>query len=164
VRLPYEEGDWFTIPLPSGGHASGLVARAAKSGRVLLGYFFGPRRATPANLEELAGLTPHSAILVSRFGDLDLMQENWPILGQRGEWRRELWPMPLFVNRDLLSQSIWTTEYSDGDPNHLVARLPVSPNEAERFQPDRVSGSGAITNKLDHLLAAVRFSTECHPR
>lgn len=152
MRLPCQEGDWFLVPLPSGGYASGLVARASKRGRVLLGYFFGPRRAAPPDVEALAGLTAASAVLVARFGDLDLVQKNWPVLGQRGEWRRSLWPMPAFANRDLLTEQVWRVEYSDDDPNRLVARIPFSANDAKRFPPDRVSGSGAVAIKLDQLL------------
>ncbi len=41
-NLPYQEGDWFAVPLRSGGYGVGLVARAPGNG-IVLGCFFGTR-------------------------------------------------------------------------------------------------------------------------
>lgn len=43
-RLPYREGTWFALPLRKGGYAVGVVARMAPRGRIILAYFFGPKR------------------------------------------------------------------------------------------------------------------------
>ena len=107
-RLPYCEGDWFAVPLRDTGYATGLVARADRRGG-LLGYFFGPRRESPASLEDLQMLTPSDAILVGQFGDLGLLRGAWPIIGSAGAWDRAAWPMPLFARTDVVpgARCVW---------------------------------------------------------
>ena len=63
----YGEGDWFAVPLREGGFAAGVVARANPKA-VLLGYFFGPRRAAVPSVEEVSRLRPDDAVLVGKFG------------------------------------------------------------------------------------------------
>jgi hypothetical protein len=81
----YREGDWFAVPLHGGGFAAVIIARAMprKEG-VLLGYFFGPRRADVPALGELSALSTSDAVLVERFGDLS-------ILDGHGRW----WGIPV---------------------------------------------------------------------
>jgi hypothetical protein len=93
VNLPYSEGSAFVVPLRSGGYARGVVARAAPKGKVLFGYFFGPILASQDEAT-LDGLRPTDAILRVRFGDLGLVQGDWPTLGFIPGWRRSEWPMP----------------------------------------------------------------------
>ena len=96
MKLPYQEGDWFAMPLPSGGFAVGTIARAAKGGKALLGYFFSPRRSAVPGVEDLESLDAPSAVVVARFGDLALIRDEWPILGRTAGWNRNLWSMPAF--------------------------------------------------------------------
>jgi site-specific DNA recombinase len=58
-KLPYEEGDWFAIPVKESGYATGLIARAANNGKILLGYFFGPLRKSPPSIKDVANLKPN---------------------------------------------------------------------------------------------------------
>jgi hypothetical protein len=104
TKLPYAEGTWFAVPLRDGGYASGLVSRMAPTGRVLLGYFFGPRRAAAPRLEDVRGLVPADAVLVQRFGDLYLIERRWPILGRYKDWQRDAWPIPLLVASSNLTE------------------------------------------------------------
>ncbi len=152
MSLPYAEGDWFAVPLSSGGFASGVVARSSTKGRVLLGYFFGPRRPAPARLQELEALTPQDAILVARFGDLSLVRGEWAVLGRSTWWNRDEWPMPPFVNRDPLTEETWKVEYSDKDPNVMTGRSAIFPEEGAGLEPDRVCGAGSIEVQVDKLL------------
>ena len=158
MKLPYQEGDWFAVPLASGGFALGIVARTTKKGRVLLGYFFGPRRPVPESVDDLKEQFAEQAILVARFGDLSLVRKEWPILGRSRDWYRGKWPMLAFVNRDPLSGRAWRIEYADDDPNKLIGRTPISVSETIGIEMDRVCGAGAIEMQLDRLLsdAAVR--------
>lgn len=152
MKLPYREGDWFAVPLPSGGFASGIVARTTKKGRVLLGYFFGPRRPAPESLVKLEAESPESAILVARFGDLSLIRGEWPILGRSHAWDRTEWSMPAFVRRDPLSGRTSRVEYADEDPNAVLKLTPLGPGEDEALQVDSVYGAGAVEMHLDQLL------------
>jgi hypothetical protein len=69
---------------------------------VLFGYFFGPRYAEVPKLSDLPTFTPKDAILLCRFGDLGLINGEWPVLGQLTNWSRTTWTMPPFVRHDPL--------------------------------------------------------------
>ena len=151
LQLPYREGTWFGVPLRSGGFAAGRVARSTKRGKVLLGYFFGPRRAAVPLLREVATARPAEAALVAMFGDLGLIEGTWPILGEGESWAREQWPMPDFVRVEPITGRMWRVRYDDKDPNKVIGeeRLDaVDPSLAT----DTMSGAGAIEIKLDRLL------------
>jgi hypothetical protein len=60
----YAEGDWFGVALRGGGFGVGLLARKSAGG-VLLGYFFGPRRAVLPDLKDLVGLSAGDAVTSS---------------------------------------------------------------------------------------------------
>ena len=75
----YSKGDWFAVPLRSGGYATGVVARIVTKG-ILLGYFFGPRRVSIPPVNELVQAAAKDAVLVQRFGDLGIIQHGWPII------------------------------------------------------------------------------------
>ena len=53
MMLCYKEGTWFAVPLLPNGFAVGRVARHAKKGLMILGYFFGPKNAINANASVL---------------------------------------------------------------------------------------------------------------
>lgn len=142
MKLPYREGSWFALPLRQGGFAVGVVARAGSEGKVILGYFFGPRRTSVPTIAEVENLMPSSAIHVVRFGDLSLMRGEWPILGESTSWKRADWPMPPFVRRSDLSRNAWRVHYSDSDPNSIDREEP-EPYESTLGR-DSVSGSGAV--------------------
>ena len=88
LKINYQEGDWFGVPLEGGGYAVGVLARFRKGpyGSNLFGYFFGPRRRALPSLEELKRLTPDDAINACHFGHLGLVQNEWPIIGRNEPW------------------------------------------------------------------------------
>src|SRR5829696_9606591 len=96
MTLPYEEGDWFAVPLRDYGYGVGIVARMDGKGGVL-GYFFEPRRIEVPVLDDLDALCAADAFLVRRFGDLSLIRREWPVIGRAPEWDRPLWPIPAFA-------------------------------------------------------------------
>ena len=101
--LPYSEGSTFFIPLRNGGYARGVVARASPDGKGVMGYFFGPRLSSTGRVA-WDDLDPANAILRIRFGDLGLINGEWPICGEIPNWNRSEWPMPDFVRRDPLAR------------------------------------------------------------
>jgi hypothetical protein len=150
VKLSYREGTWFGVPLRQGGFAVGVVARTTAEGKVILAYFFGPRRTTVPALAELERLKPGDAIRVVRVGDLSLIRGEWPIIGEAASWKRSDWPMPPFVRRDDLSRKAWRVQYSDSNPNAIDHE---EPEEFEsRLELDAVFGSGAAELVLTKAL------------
>lgn len=147
----YREGDWFAVPLRDGGFAIGVVARANPGG-VLLGYFFGPRRAEAPAMKDIEGLRSSDAVLVRKFGDLGLVQKKWPILGRLIGWDRREWPMPVFVRYEELTGRSFKVFYDDDDPNKLIREEQVSPGEAEQGPKDGMMGAGFAEKALTTLL------------
>ena len=82
-RRNYSTGDWFAVPLREGGFAAGVVSHANADG-VLVGYFFGPKRAKIPKLSDLTSLGAADAVLVCKFGHMGLIQKKWPLLGHCG--------------------------------------------------------------------------------
>lgn len=150
TRAHYREGDWFAVPLPEGGFAVGLVARANPGG-VLLGYFFGPKRSDVPLLSQLAALRPGDAVLVAGFGHLGLQQGVWPILGRLETWDRRDWPMPVFVRHEELTRRSLRVFYDDDDPNRFIREEPIHPSlgvsmELNHINPRHAGGGNNIEN------------------
>lgn len=152
ARRNYTVGDWFAVPLREGGFAVGVVARAQADG-VLLGYFFGPKRAEVPELTELAHLTAAGAVLVSKFGHLGLLKKKWPILGRTDEWDPQAWPMPAFVRFEELTGRSFRVIYADDDPNRLLREEQIPAGTAEQGPKDGLLGAGATEIALTSLLA-----------
>lgn len=152
-KVPYQEGDWFAVPLRDGGYVIGLVARAAPGGKILLGYFFGPRRDRVPTLTELGPLQASRAALIAQFGDLGLIERSWPIIGHFDVWNRKAWPMPRFVRTDAVSGQTRLVEYADDDPSHEVAVTPLLGGTPIDQPKDGLLGAGAVELRLTKLLA-----------
>jgi len=149
-KLQYKEGDCFAVPLPGGGYALGLIAQMKAP--ATFGYFFGPRRSTLPTLEDTVHLRPEDALERADFGDLDLLNHAWPVLGQMPGWDRSRWPMPRFVNKDLISGQIRFITRADNDPAEVIARDLAAPEEAAGLPEDGCYGSLALARRLDSLL------------
>lgn len=146
-RLPYTDGDVFAVPLRNGGFARGVIARAAPRGRILLGYFFGPKMDAPGFGDREP--RPTDALLYLRFGDLGLIKGEWPIVGKVEHWNRFDWPMPEFV-RDPLSGRAWRVHYADDDPSLIEYEYPT-PSDDDG-PANSLSGYVAVEIKLTKLL------------
>jgi hypothetical protein len=152
MKLPYSEGSVFRIPLGDGGAARGVVARAAPEGKILFGYFFGPRL-LPSDAVTTDCLRPSKAILQGRFGDLGLINGEWTLHGRVPNWNRAEWPMPDFVRRDPLGRGKhFLVRYSDLNPLRVEREHPIDDDRG--LPSDLLSGYGAIEIKLTRLLGA----------
>ena len=149
----YSEGDWFAVPLRSSGYATGVVARSATGG-ILLGYFFGPCRVSIPPVNEVVQAAAKDAVLVERFGDLGIIQHEWPIIGPTPNWNRESWPVPHFVRKDRISGDLYVVEYSD-TLQELRSRK-VSQSRAMALPEDGLAGYGAVEIQLTKLLGGDR--------
>lgn len=151
MKLPYSEGSTFLVPLKSGGYARGIVARAGPKGKILMGYFFGPRLELPADAT-IDDLRASSAVLRARFGDLGLIKGRWPVLGRPPTWNRSEWPIPAFVRRDPLGRlKPVLVQYSDDDPSSHVNEKPIDDDTG--LELDSLSGAGFVESQLDRILS-----------
>ena len=157
MKLPYEAGTWFAIALRCGGYAVGNVARTPKQGKVLLGYFFGPRREVVPSLGELSSQRATDAIRVLRFGDLALIKGQWPIIGRSSGWTPQDWPMPSFVRKDGLSGKSWEVSYKDEDPSEVVAEE-LLVRDSDDMERDGVFGAVAVELLLSQILCSPETS------
>lgn len=103
-RLPYQEGDWFLVPLVEDQWAAGRVARPHPVGKIAFVYLFGPF-ANPPVIDELAALLPSEAVLIGRIADQGLVRREWPVLGH-ADWRRGDWPLMPFRNVDPITRRV----------------------------------------------------------
>ena len=149
--LPYREGSWFAVPLTGGAYAVGVVARTAPAGRIMLAYMFGPKRDALPPLAELETLQPAQAVRRLRTGDMALLNERWPLLGDSCEWQREAWPMPAFIRRNESLQRAWRATYADADPAKLDREESV-PFDTPGLESDSLYGYGATELLMTKLL------------
>lgn len=147
-KLPYKEGDWYAVPLQTGGYCLGVVARADGRGRVL-GYFFGPPRTQVPTQEDTQGLWADDAKLIAMFGDLGLLRGEWPIVGPSADWERGCWPVPAFARTNLMGQSCRVV-YDDG--LQRVGETPARPEALRGLPEDAACGYVSIQIQLTRLL------------
>ena len=150
MKPSYPNSSVFLVPLKDGGFARGVVARTAPDGKLLLGYFFGPRLASQAEAD-MSGLEPSNAILSLRFGDLGLLKGLWPIVGKLHEWNPAEWPMPNAIRRDPLGKlKPVLVRYDENDPSKRLGEQ-VLENDID-LPTDGLAGYGFIEAKLTKLL------------
>ncbi|WP_295999875.1 Imm26 family immunity protein [Rugamonas sp.] len=152
MKQSYREGTWFAVPLNQGGYAAGLLARMAPGGKVVLAYFYGPKRAALPTLAELAGMRPGDAVKVARTGDMGLANGRWQVIGDAPDWQRELWPIPAFIRRSEPVRHAWRAVYADTDPGRPEREVSV-PYDMTGLDIDLLYGYGSIELLLTKLLA-----------
>jgi hypothetical protein len=120
----------------------------------VIGYFFGPRRATVPTVEQLHTLQPGDAILVARFGDLGLVENEWPVIGGQPGWDRDQWPIPVFV-RSLPPTGRLVKVWYDETELNSPAREEILPAGQDFHAPLNLNmGYVYVQNKLGNLLDA----------
>ena len=97
---------------------------------------------------------PNDAIRVVRIGDLSLIRNEWPIIGEGQLWKRSDWPMPPFIRRDDLSGKAWRVHYSDEYPNAIEYEKPQQ--YESKLEREAVLGAGPAELVLTKLLADTR--------
>lgn len=146
---PYREGTWFAVPLRTGGYGIGRVARNSGNG-VAYGYFFGPcHESVPIDFDVIS-LQPSKAILKVKFGDLGLLNGEWPIISQIAEFERGEWPLLPFVRIDEVSGRAWMEIYTD--KMELVSEKPCDPTHLQQYSESGLFGYGAVEKRLTRLL------------
>jgi hypothetical protein len=128
----------------------GVVARTASDGRLLFGYFFGPRLPLKAKTD-ISGLEPGNAVLRLRFGDLGLLNGLWPIIGKLPDWNPAKWPMSNAVRRDPLGiiQPV-LVRYDDNDPSKVLSEEIL--DDDIDLPSDSLAGYAFVEAKLSKML------------
>lgn len=148
-KINYHEGDWFAVPLQSGGFGVGIVSRMNGRG-IVFGYFLKPRREEIFSLPATTMLSPRDAVLVCQFGDLGLINHRWPIVGRDPQWNRQRWPMPPFGHRDALRPIAWRREY-DEDRLKQIREVLISEDEYAKLPKDGLFGYIAVETVLNSI-------------
>ena len=147
-RNRFTEGTVFVVPLRDRGCAVGVLARMSGEGHAF-GYFFGPRIDCRASVDT-GRLQPDEAVLVGKFGDLELLRGNWTEAGSIEPWEPSMWPMLPLARIDEGAGKAWLSTY---DENFKCTREEeISIEDAARYPYDRLMGSGSVEIRLTKLL------------
>ena len=155
VRRPVKvhEGDWYAVPLRSGGYGVGAIARTGKRG-ALFGYFFGPKRQQLPTLDDVRSLRAQDAIFCGQFGDLGIQNGEWPLIGRLDQWDRCEWPLPEFGRIEDEARGIaWIVSYANVDLSEQGEKRQCSVADARRLAADGTYGHGAVELVLTKRLS-----------
>lgn len=151
MKLKYQEGSTFLVPLKDGGFARGVVARVAPKGKIAFGYFFAPRLPTSEGVD-FDAIKPEDASLTIFFGDLGLIKGHWPIVGKMAGWDRAQWPLQDTVRRDPLGKlRPMLVRYDDSDPSKVLRETAIDNDSG--LPDDGLAGYRYVEARLSKLLA-----------
>ncbi len=91
----YSEGDFFAVPLKTGGFGVGLAVCLGVKHDVVA-HFFGPVRESVPSIDDLVNLTELNSAHIEHFLDDGLRDGSWEVIGQYPEWDAYDWPIPKF--------------------------------------------------------------------
>ncbi len=91
----YSEGDFFAVPLKSGGYGIGIVVCAGAKGTAV-GRFFLPVQDEIPAIDKLNRYDERDSVHIEHFRDGGLRDGTWKIIGQHPRWDSYEWPIPRF--------------------------------------------------------------------
>lgn len=154
-QIRYKEGQWFAVPLRKHGFALGIIVRGNYRTKGGLGYFFGPKYPEIPGDETTLGKKPGEAILITRFGDLGIINGSWPLIHSSRPFSREEWPIPKFgLEVSLLPGKGFIREYGQDDTGKWILNNEelVDVKDIIGLPEDGSLGGGAVEIKLKQLL------------
>ena len=154
IKVPYQEGTLFGVPLEDKSFGVGLVARSGKSGKILLGYFFGRKCTSIPDVDNLQNLTHADALLACMLGDLGLIKGWWSIVCHMEDFSRREWPMPMFSRIDPYSGKETLVRYAEDDPAEEIELLSRPAGDTSIYPEDGLNGYEAVQIQLSRLLGA----------
>ena len=147
----FDPGDIFAVPLASGGVGGVVLSRTGFG--VALGYFFGPRSSSAAEIA--ARVPPYAAqtVFSSIFFTNSIEDGTWSAVASIKNFDPSAWPMPVFQYEDPLLRRHFLREFALDDPFGGTARTkPISPRLAARLVPHGTFAPEAIEADLDEAL------------
>jgi hypothetical protein len=153
-RIRFNEGQWFAVPLKTDGYVIGVIVRGNNK-TICLGYFFGPKYETPPGDEATWEKTPENAILITRFGDLGIVNGSWPLIQSTRPFSREEWPIPKFGMEIPFSEGKgYVREYDIDDSGSWILLLEsvVEIKEIVGLSKDSFMGGGSVEFRLTQLI------------
>jgi hypothetical protein len=154
-RIRYFEGQWFAVPLRKDGYALGIIVRGSYKAKGGLGYFFGPKYQEIPNDESTWEKKPVDAILITKFGDLGIINGSWPLIKSTRPFLKEEWPIPKFGHEvSLLPGKGTIREYAQDNIGRLiiVKETPVNVKEIIGLPEDLSRGGGSVEIELTKIL------------
>lgn len=156
-HIRYKEGQWFAVPLPNGGYGLGIIVRGSYRTKGGLGYFFGPIYDAIPLPQETFLKNKDNAILIRRFGDLGIINGEWPLISDGKPFSREEWPVPLFhIVLPFPEGKATIVKYSQdysGSERPIHTENVLLTEDIAKLPENILSGSKALEKTLYRLLS-----------
>lgn len=152
----YDEGQWFAVPLRNGGFGIGVIVRGSYATKGGLGYFFGPRYETVPGDEATWEKHAQQAVMITRFGDLGIINGRWPMIESSKPFIKENWPIPKFgIEVPYPPGKGFLREYAQNQKGEFICikETPVDASDIAHYPRDAVMGGGAVEISLTNLLS-----------
>jgi len=92
---------------------------------------------------------------VCRFGDLELFNGRWSVIGKLPGWDKAAWPTPAFTRKQLVSGKTLKVVYADDDPARLVSETEIHPSAIAEYPEDGLMGAQAVALVLNSRLPKI---------
>lgn len=160
-HIKYSEGQWFAVPLQTGGYAPGIIVRGSYATKGGLGYFFPIRFEKEPDASSIADLGAQQAVLITWFGDRGIIEGRWPLISTDRPFSRDGWPVPRFGRPNSFNPEwAWITEYSQDDDGsgHPIAETRCPATEIVGWPKDGTAGAGVVETWLTRRIAELEGS------
>lgn len=168
-QTPYQEGDWFAVPLEGGTYAVGILARVPqlkKHRYNLFAYFFGPKLKNIPSLAEPTSFKPSDSIYYAVcFGVTGLMSGEWPIIGRFEDWNRTKWPLPLMsaFRSQVGGSHYFLIELDDENPGEEKALHKSTEDECNNYWGIGSAGYKFVESMLGRILSGAHVEKCWNP-
>jgi len=100
---------------------------------------------------EVGSLAVENALLIGKFGDLEIIRGNWETIGQISDWESERWELLPLARIDYDADKAWLCAYDD--ELNCTKEIAISTGEAEKYPYDRLMGAGSVEIRLTKLIS-----------
>lgn len=97
------------------------------------------------------GMSPQDAVLVARFGDIPIVNDEWVPVGYLDGWERVEWPSTSFVRYDPRGRA-YVVRYDESDPNRIFEEVAYDDPVELDLPSDGLFGYLIIKQKLSVLI------------
>lgn len=155
VRI--KDGSCIVVPVTSGGHAIGVMAKRYRSGFLLCFFFLITDEELLALREHMSAaflkLQAQSADLVCICSDLGLADGTWEIIGAMPNWNKEEWAAPVFGTKAPEGFGRAMLQHYDEEVLEFVTDRNVTVADVIDLPDAALFGSGAVEIELARIRA-----------